>query len=78
VLEEIAEIQSHDVRGPVATILGLVQLFNMEDYYDPANKVVIEGIHKITDELDIAVQEVVEKKNKFVEEKLHESEANER
>jgi tetratricopeptide (TPR) repeat protein len=70
VLEEIAEIQSHNVRGPVATILGLVQLFNMEDYWDPANKVVIEGIHKITDELDIAVQEVVEKKNKFVEEKL--------
>lgn len=70
VLEEIAEIQSHDVRGPVATILGLVQLFNMDDYWDPANKVVIEGIHKITDELDIAVQEVVEKKNKYVEEKF--------
>ena len=32
-LREIAFIESHKVRGPVATILGLEQLFNHNDYF---------------------------------------------
>lgn len=62
-LEEIAHLQSHDVRGPVATILGLVQLYNFKDANDPINKTVMEGISRITGELDKAVQEVIQKKN---------------
>lgn len=60
-LQEISYIQAHDVRGPVATILGLIQLFNFNDFTDETNKIVIEGISDVTTQLDIAVKEVIKK-----------------
>ncbi len=64
-LREIAFIESHKVRGPVATILGLTQLFNYNDFSDPLNKIPIEGITKTTRELDIIIREVVRKSNEI-------------
>lgn len=61
-LDEIAHMQSHDIRGPVATILGLAQLFNYKDLTDPVNAVVLTGITDVTEKLDVAVQEVIRKK----------------
>ena len=69
VLTDIAHIQSHRVRGPVATILGLAQLYNYEDANDPVNKDVIYGITTTTEELDIVVKEVITKENKLRKEK---------
>ena len=63
VLEDIAHIQSHDVRGPVATILGLTAVFNKEDPVDPINKVALEGIATITEKLDEAIKAVIKKEN---------------
>ncbi|MBS1687130.1 MAG: tetratricopeptide repeat protein [Bacteroidetes bacterium] len=63
VLREISHMQAHDVRGPVASILGLVELFNYNDLTDPTNKVVIEGITSVTKDLDEAVKEVIRKEN---------------
>ena len=60
-LKEISYIQAHDVRGPVATILGLTQVFNYQDYTDPDNKIVIDGIATVAEELDVAVKEVIRK-----------------
>jgi tetratricopeptide (TPR) repeat protein len=65
VLNEISHMQAHDVRGPVATILGLVQLFNFENFSDPTNKMVVEGIATVTEKLDVAVKEVIKKENNF-------------
>ena len=62
-LREISHMQAHDVRGPVASILGLVELFNYNDPTDPTNKVVIEGITTVTKDLDEAVKEVIKKEN---------------
>jgi len=62
-LREIAFIESHKVRGPVATILGLEQLFNHDDYADPINQIIIEGITKTARELDVIIREVVLKSN---------------
>jgi PAS domain S-box-containing protein len=64
-LREIAFIESHRVRGPVATILGLTQLFNNEDTADPVNMQLIEGIQKVTLQLDEIVREVVRKSNEI-------------
>ena len=61
VLEDISYMQAHDVRGPVATILGLVENFNYKNYADPDNRVIIEGIGSISRRLDIAVKEVIKK-----------------
>jgi tetratricopeptide (TPR) repeat protein len=68
VLDEISHIQSHDIRGPVATILGLTYLFNLENTADPQNKFVIEGITSVTKQLDQVIKNVVEKNNSFTKE----------
>ena len=64
-LREIAFIESHKVRGPVATIMGLEQLFNYADLTDPMNKEIMESIGKVIHELDIIVREVVRKSNEI-------------
>ncbi len=65
VLKDIAYIQSHEVRGPVSTILGLTQLFNYEDLSDPTNSELMEGITTVANRLDKIVTEVVNKENKL-------------
>jgi signal transduction histidine kinase len=65
VLREIASIESHKVRGPVATILGLEQFFNYDDLTDPINKEIMQGITKVSQELDSVIREVVRKSNEI-------------
>ncbi len=64
-LREIAFIESHKMRGPVATIMGLEQLFNFQDFTDPVNKIVIEGVAKVSNDLDLVIREVVRKSNEI-------------
>jgi hypothetical protein len=64
-LREIAFIESHKIRGPVATILGLEQFYNYTDLSDPLNKDIMEGIKKISLELDVIIREVVRKSNEI-------------
>jgi len=60
-LEDISYMQAHDVRGPVATIIGLAANFNTSNYADPDNLIIIEGISEVANQLDLAVQEVIKK-----------------
>ncbi|MBS1585217.1 MAG: PAS domain-containing protein [Bacteroidetes bacterium] len=62
-LNEIAGLQSHQVRGPVATILGLAQLINTSDPNDPTNLTVLEGIREVATDLDNIIKDVVAKTN---------------
>lgn len=62
-LKEIAWIQSHKVRGPVANILGLTELLNMDEPADPDNLKVLEDIHKAADSLDHIVRSLIDKAN---------------
>jgi PAS domain-containing protein len=57
-LKDIAWIQSHKVRSPVATIMGLIQLFNTEDSADPINAQVLEGITEAAVNLDEVIKEI--------------------
>lgn len=57
-LQEISIIQSHTIRSQVATILGLIEIFNLDDYDDEKNKVVIEGIRVATNNLDTKIKEL--------------------
>ncbi|MDP1799789.1 MAG: tetratricopeptide repeat protein [Bacteroidota bacterium] len=61
VLSDIANIQSHEVRGPVARILGLSQLFDKNDPAAEINKEVIELVHKSAIELDDVIRKTVNK-----------------
>lgn len=58
-MDKIIKIQSHEIRGPVATILGLANLLNTETPEDPENKEVVQGIIVIANHLDDVVQKVI-------------------
>jgi tetratricopeptide (TPR) repeat protein len=67
VLADIASMQSHEIRGNVASILGLVREFNKEDATDPTNKFVIDNLTELTEKLDKAVRDVIKKENEHRE-----------
>ena len=51
-LREIAWIQSHEVRAPVANIQGLLLLFNFDDFSDPMNRELMDHLKEATQKLD--------------------------
>ncbi len=57
-LKEIAWIQSHKVRAPVASILGLIQLFNTDEPGDPTNKEILDGVTEAALTLDGVIKEI--------------------
>jgi PAS domain S-box-containing protein len=60
-LMDIAWIQSHKVRGPVATILGLASLLNYNENTDEPNAEIIINLKLATQMLDDIIREIVEK-----------------
>lgn len=60
-LSDIAILQSHQVRGPVARILGLAEMLNKNETFSPENKELIRHITTATKELDEVVKKVVSK-----------------
>ena len=59
-LFEIAFLQSHQVRGPITNILGLIELFNHDDPSDPINSEIITKLHQTTIEFDSIIHKVVQ------------------
>ena len=64
-LREIAFIESHKIRGPVATILGLEQFYNYHDDTDPMNREIMTGIKEMSLQLDVRIREVVKMSNEI-------------
>lgn len=63
VLKDIAFSQAHEVRGPLSTLMGLVNLINLENIADPENIELIQGISTVAGRLDNVVTELVNKEN---------------
>lgn len=63
IMGDISRTHSHEVSGQVATIMGLVDVFNAEDYTDPDNKVVLDGIAVTAARLDMIVKDMIVKEN---------------
>lgn len=59
-LQDIAWIQSHKVRGPLATILGLAQLFNHKEI-EVDTEEIVQGILQTSIKLDTVIREIVDK-----------------
>lgn len=59
-LREIADIQSHLVRRPLASILGLLSLID-PCHLDQETNEIIDLVHYATYELDVIIHEIVEK-----------------
>jgi PAS domain-containing protein len=60
-LHSIANISSHELRRPVATILGLVNLFDRDDMLNPLNKEIVTHLDTTARELDEVIHNIVEK-----------------
>lgn len=60
-LYEIAFLQSHQVRVPIAHVLGLYNLFNFNDPTDPSNIEIFERVKKAITDLDEIVKQIVDK-----------------
>ncbi|MBS1771592.1 MAG: PAS domain S-box protein [Bacteroidetes bacterium] len=63
-LREIATIQSHNIRGPVARILGLSQLIKPETM-DSTNADIVRKLITATTQLDEAIKEITSRANQF-------------
>ncbi len=61
ILKEIAFLQSHRVRRPLANILGLINIFNHTDMNDPFNRSILDKMLLSTQELDEIIRSIVDK-----------------
>jgi len=60
-LQDIASISSHNIRRPVATILGLTNLFDRKNLDNPLNKEIMDHLETSAIELDDVIHIIVEK-----------------
>ncbi|WP_207421824.1 PAS domain-containing protein [Desertivirga brevis] len=60
-LLELISLVSHEIRGPIASIMGLTNIFNNKDYNDPFNAEVIKLIQGLTTELDSLLYTLIDK-----------------
>ncbi len=62
-LEQFSYVTAHNVRAPVARILGLSSILDMENFANPENIIIIEKIQNMAKELDIIIYDL----NKILE-----------
>lgn len=60
-LKEIAWISSHEIRGPVASILGLISLYDHSSPEAPFNKEILLHLLNVTQQLDKVIYRIVNK-----------------
>lgn len=66
-LSEIAFLQTHQVRAPIASILGLIDLINFAKPEDPQNFEIFYHLKKATLFCDNVIKEIVEKTTEIEE-----------
>ncbi len=59
-LMDIASLQSHIVRKPVANIMGIVQMIDFENKSNPMNFELLKRLEAATNELDDVIHRIVE------------------
>lgn len=64
-LLKVAFLQSHQVRVPVANILGLFNLFNFDDATDPENGKVLLMLNLVAQSLDKTIHEITQNTNEI-------------
>ena len=62
-LREIAVLQAHQVRQPIANILGLINLFNYSNYDDPINIEILNKVKIATQQFDDIIHQIVSATN---------------
>ncbi len=67
-LQEIAHIQSHELRGPLASIMGLIGLFDDKYPDDSFNKDIIKNLKISSEKLDAVIFQIVAKAERIDQE----------
>jgi len=72
-LRHIASVTSHELRRPVASMLGLISIMDRENFFNPDNKDVIEHLLVVGNEIDEVIRLIIDKtfmdgptKNKYL------------
>lgn len=60
-LRDVISLVSHEIRGPVASLMGLISTFNKEDSSDPSNEEILHLITDMVQDLDGALHTLVAK-----------------
>ncbi|MCU0331100.1 MAG: PAS domain S-box protein [Candidatus Kapabacteria bacterium] len=58
-LREIANITSHEIRGPLASLLGLLHLYDKSDPQNPLNAQVLDYLDEAAHNLDVVIHRIV-------------------
>jgi len=59
-LRQIASLSSHELRRPVASMLGLINIIDFEHFDNPENKVTIDYLLVVGKEIDQVIQQIVD------------------
>lgn len=59
-LAQFSYIVSHNLRSPVARLLGLISLFNEQNYDDQANRQIFEHLKKTCYDLDTVIKDLTQ------------------
>jgi PAS domain S-box-containing protein len=59
-LRNIASLSSHELRRPVASMLGLLNIIDRENLSNPENKNIIDYLHIVSTEIDDAIHLIVD------------------
>lgn len=60
-LRNIASLSSHELRRPVASMLGLMNIMDRENFQNPENAQIIEHMFTVTKEIDEVIRLIVNK-----------------
>jgi len=60
-LRNIASLSSHELRRPVASLLGLMNILDHENFFNPDNKEIIKHLITIGNEIDGVIRQIVDK-----------------
>lgn len=58
-LKQIAQLQAHEIRGPLATIMGLISVFDYLGTDASQSGLIIEKLNAATGELDQVIKEII-------------------
>jgi PAS domain S-box-containing protein len=60
-LKNIASLSSHELRRPVASMIGLLNILDRENFSNPENKQIMDHLHTVTQEIDEVIHVIVNK-----------------
>lgn len=60
-LRNIASLTSHELRRPVASMIGLINIMDRDNFFNPDNKEIIEHLLTVGNEIDEVIRLIVDK-----------------